>query len=164
MCRASTQHKSLYNSESALHICVSTFTDSSNNRLCSAVIHTGRSVYDWTFRPSVQTYVIQRSAVYVNVCMLVCSVQSLSHVQLFVTPWTAAHQASLSITSSWSLLKLMSIESVKSSSQLILSSPSPPAFNPSQHQGLQMNQFFASGSQSIGVSASRSILQMNIQD
>ena len=40
------------------------------------------------------------------------SVQSLSHVQLFVTPWTAGHQASLSITNSWSLLKLMSIESV----------------------------------------------------
>ena len=40
------------------------------------------------------------------------SVQSLSHVQLFVTPWTAARQASLSITNSWSLLKLMSIEEV----------------------------------------------------
>ena len=37
-------------------------------------------------------------------------VQSLSHVCLFATPWTAAHQASLSITNSWSLLKLMSIE------------------------------------------------------
>ena len=40
------------------------------------------------------------------------SVQLLSHVQLFVTPWTAAHYASLSVTNSWSLLKLMSIESV----------------------------------------------------
>ena len=40
------------------------------------------------------------------------SVQSLSCVQLFATPWTAAHQASLSITNSWSSLKLMSIESV----------------------------------------------------
>ena len=57
------------------------------------------------------------------------SVQLLSHVQLFVTPWTAAHQASLSITNSWSLLKLMSIESVMPSNHLILSSPSPPAFN-----------------------------------
>ena len=38
--------------------------------------------------------------------------QSLSHVRLFVTPWTAARQASLSITNSWRLLKLMSIESV----------------------------------------------------
>ena len=40
----------------------------------------------------------------------ISSVQSLSHVQLFVIPWTAAHQASLSITNSQSLLKLMSIE------------------------------------------------------
>ena len=54
------------------------------------------------------------------------SVQSLSRVQLFVTPWTAAHQASLSITNSQSLLKLMSIESVMPSNHLI---PSPPACN-----------------------------------
>ena len=52
-----------------------------------------------------------------------CSVQSLSHVRLFATPWTAACQASLSITSSWSLLKLMSIESVMQSSHLILFRP-----------------------------------------
>ena len=51
------------------------------------------------------------------------SVQSLSRVQLFVTPWTAAHQASLSITHSWSLLKLMSIESVMPSNHLILCHP-----------------------------------------
>ena len=48
------------------------------------------------------------------------SVQSLSRVQLFATPCTAAHQASLSITNSWSLLKLMSIELVMSSNHLIL--------------------------------------------
>ena len=48
------------------------------------------------------------------------SVQSLSHVQLFANPWIAAHQASLSITNSRSLLKLMSIESVIPSSHLIL--------------------------------------------
>ena len=54
---------------------------------------------------------------------LLSSVQSLSHVQLFVTPWTAAHQASLSITNSWSLLKLMSIESVMPSNHLILCCP-----------------------------------------
>ena len=51
---------------------------------------------------------------------LLSSVQSLSHVQLFVTPWTAACQASLSITNSWNLLKLMSIESVMPSNHLIL--------------------------------------------
>ena len=51
------------------------------------------------------------------------SVQSLSHVWPFVTPWTAAHQASLSITNSQSLLKLMSIESVIPSNHLILCCP-----------------------------------------
>ena len=53
----------------------------------------------------------------------VSSVQSLSHVWLFVTPWTAARQASLSITNSWSLLKLMSIELVMPSNHLILGQP-----------------------------------------
>ena len=52
-----------------------------------------------------------------------CSVQSLSHVQLFETPWTAARKASLSITNSRSLLKLMSIKSVMSSNLLILHHP-----------------------------------------
>ena len=55
------------------------------------------------------------------------SVQSLSHVQLFVTLWTAVCQASLSVTNSQSLLRLMSIESVMPSHPL--SSPSPPTFN-----------------------------------
>ena len=54
---------------------------------------------------------------------LLSSVQSLSHVQLFATPWTAARQASLSITNSWNLLKLMSIESVMPSNHLILCHP-----------------------------------------
>ena len=51
------------------------------------------------------------------------SVQPLSRVWLFATPWIAAHQASLSISNSWSLLKLMSIESVMPSSCLILCCP-----------------------------------------
>ena len=59
------------------------------------------------------------------------------HVRLFATPWTAARQGSLSITNSRSLLKFMSIELVMPSNHLILSSPSPPAFNLSQRQGLQ---------------------------
>ena len=53
----------------------------------------------------------------------ISSVQWLSCVRLFATPWTAARQASLSITNSWSLLRLMSIESVMPSSQLILCCP-----------------------------------------
>ena len=55
-------------------------------------------------------------------------VQLLSCVWLFASPWTAAHQVSLSILNSQSLLKLMSIESVIPFNHLILSSPSPPAF------------------------------------
>ena len=55
--------------------------------------------------------------------MIFSSVQSISHVRLFATPWTVAHQASLSITNSWSLLKLMSIESVMPTNHLILCCP-----------------------------------------
>ena len=51
------------------------------------------------------------------------SVQSLSHVRLFATPWTAVRQASLSTTNSWSLLKLMSIVSVMPHNHLILCHP-----------------------------------------
>ena len=53
----------------------------------------------------------------------------LSCVRLFATLWTAAHQVSLPITNSWSLLKLMSIETVMPCNHLILSSPFLPAFN-----------------------------------
>ena len=54
---------------------------------------------------------------------MLSSVQSLSHVQLFATPWTTARQAFLSIKNSWSLLKLMSVESVMPSNHLILYRP-----------------------------------------
>ena len=53
----------------------------------------------------------------------ISSVQSFSHIQFFSTPWTAAHQVSLSITNSWSLLKLMSIESMMPSNHIILCRP-----------------------------------------
>ena len=65
----------------------------------------------------------------VQTCALPISVESLSRVRLFVIPWTAAHQASLSISNSRSLLKLMSIESVMPSNHLILCYP--PLFLPS---------------------------------
>ena len=63
----------------------------------------------------------------------ISSVQLLSRVPLFATPWTAVHQASLSITNSWNLLKLMSIESVMPSNHLILCRPLllPPSIIPS---------------------------------
>ena len=60
---------------------------------------------------------------YLNLYLYLSSVQSLSCVQLFATPWTAARQASLSITNSWSLPKLISIESVMPSNHLILCHP-----------------------------------------
>ena len=76
------------------------------------------------------------------------SVQSLSLVRLFATPWIAARQASLSITNSRSLLKLMLIESVMSSTHLILCRPLPlPASG-----SFPVSQLFTWGGQSIGVS------------
>ena len=87
----------------------------------------------------------------------------LSRVQLFVTPWTTACQASLSITNSRSLLKLMSIESVMPSNHLILCHPllPHPIF---PRIGVFSSQFFASGDQSVGASASASVLPMNTQN
>ena len=93
------------------------------------------------------------------------SVQSLSHIRLFVTTWTAAHQASLSITNSRSLLKLVSIELVMPSDHLILCCPLlllPSTFPIirvfSNELALCMRWT------SIGVSSSTSVLPMNIQD
>ena len=91
----------------------------------------------------------------------ISSVHLLSPDQLFATPCTAAHQASLSITSSQSLLKLMSIESVMPSH--LLPFPSPPAFNLSQHQGLF--QWVSSSYQvycTFSTAASASVLPMDI--
>ena len=89
-------------------------------------------------------------------------VHLLSCVQLFVTPWTVAHQASLSFTISQSLLKLMSIESVMSSNHLILCCPFLllPSIFPSIRVFFN-ESVFAPGGQSIGASAS--VLPMNLQ-
>ena len=93
------------------------------------------------------------------------SVQSLSHIWLFVTLWNTARQASLSITNSQSLHKLISIESVMPSSHLIVFCPLfyLPSIFPSIRV-FQMSQLFASGGQSIGVSDSTSVLPMNTQN
>ena len=81
------------------------------------------------------------------------SVQSLSCVQLFATPWTAACQASLSITNSQNLLKLMSIESVMPSNHLILCHPFSSHLQSFPASGsFPMSQFFTSGGQSISFS------------
>ena len=93
------------------------------------------------------------------------SVQLLSCIPLFVTPWTAAHQASLFITNSKSLLKLMSIESVIWSDHFILSRPLLLPLQSFPASGsFPVSQFFVSGDQTIGVSTSASVLPMNIQD
>ena len=92
------------------------------------------------------------------------SVQLLSRVRLFATPWIAAHQASLSITNSRSLPKLMSIKSVMPSSHLILwgALPYSPQYLPASGS-FPMSQLFTWGDQIIGVSASASVIPMNIQ-
>ena len=97
------------------------------------------------------------------------SVQSLSHVWLFGTPWTTARQASLSIINSQSLLKLMSIElDIQPSSHPTISSSVIPFSSLLQSfpasGSFPVRQFFASGGQSIDISASASVLPMNIQD
>ena len=93
------------------------------------------------------------------------SVQSLSHVWLFVTPWTAARQAFLSITNSQSVLKLNPLgrwchptisSSVIPFSSHLQSFPASGSF--------QMSHFFTSGGQCIGVSTSGLVLPMNIQE
>ena len=84
---------------------------------------------------------------------------------LFVTIWPAAHQASLSITNTQSLLKLISIELVMSSNHLILCHPFSSCLQSFPASGsFPMSQFFASGGQTTGASASASVLPMNIQD
>ena len=96
-------------------------------------------------------------------CTTVSSVQSLSHVQLFVTPWTAAYQASLSITNTQSFLKFSPSSwwcqstissSVNPFSFRLQSFPAPGSFH----------QFFTSGNQRIGASVLASVLSMSIQD
>ena len=92
-------------------------------------------------------------------------VQSLSRVWLFVTPWTTARQTSLSITNSQSPPKPMSIKSVIPSNHLILCHPL--LLLPSTWPSIRVfsnSQLFASGGQSIGVSASTSVLPTNTLD
>ena len=110
-------------------------------------------------------YLIWESPLYPNIKLekeFIISVQLFSRVRLFATPWTAAHQASLSITISRSSPKLMFTDSVMPSSHLILCRPLlllPPI--PPSIRAFPMSQLFAWGGQSIGVSASASFLPKN---
>ena len=107
---------------------------------------------------------VQLSHPYMTTRKTISSIQ-FSPVWLFATLWTAARQASLSMTNSWSLLKLMPIELVMPSNHFILRHPLlfPPSIFPTSGS-FQMSHLFTSGGQSIGVSASISVLPMNIQD
>ena len=107
-------------------------------------------------RFSLVTYFIQSRDIVI--------VQWLSPVWLLVTPWIASCQAPLSSTISWSLFKFMSIELVMLSNHLILCHPLlllPQSFLSSRC--FLVSQLFTSGGQSIGASASATVLPMNIQ-
>ena len=95
--------------------------------------------------------------------LIVAVIWPLNHVQVFATLYTAACQVSLSFTISWSLLKLMSSDSVMPSNHIIPFSPfsSCPLPFPAS-ESLPISGLFTSGGQSIG--ASTSVLPMNIQD
>ena len=92
-------------------------------------------------------------------------IQSLSHVRLFATPWTAAslYQASLSFTISLSLLKRMSVESMIPSNHLILCRPLLLLSIFPASGSFPMNRLFSSSGQSIVASSSASVLPTNIQ-
>ena len=95
------------------------------------------------------------------ITFVVVLVQSLSHVGLFVTPWTAACQAPLSSIIFLSLLKFMSIELMMLSNHLILCPHFSSAFSLSQYQSFLMSWLFAWGGQSIGTSASTLPMNFN---
>ena len=89
----------------------------------------------------------------------------LSHVQLFVTPWTRAHQASLILTNSWSLPKFMSIElgdTIQPSHASVILFSLCLRYSPASGS-FPRSQIFASGGRSIGASASASVLPVGIQ-
>ena len=121
----------------------------------------------WATRETTYPYIQKKrkkkasSRCWIPIPGFLSSVQSLSHLRLFVTPWTVADQASLSFTNSRSLFKPMSIESVMPSNHLIFCHPFSSHLQSFPASGsFQMSQFFASGSQSIGALAS--IFPMNI--
>ena len=125
-------------------------------------------VYTYTHSTHTHTYMfahIHAISIYHSYEIL-NSVLLLSCVQLFATPCTTAHQASLSITNSQSLLKLMFIQSVMPSNHLILCCPFLllPSIFPRIRVFSNEKFSFVSGGQSIGVSASASVLPVNIQD
>ena len=112
-----------------------------------------------TGQPVTGSYLVRHSPLVKLLKLMFAVVQWPSHVWLFVTPWTAACQASLSLTISWSLPKFMSIASAMSSSHLILWCPLLPL--PSIFPSIRdfpMSQLFESDDQNTGASALASVL------
>ena len=123
-----------------------------------AIIHRAIYRFKTILNKIPMTFFTKLKQVIPNSYGTVSSVQSLSHVRLFVTKWAAAQQSSLSITNSQSWLKLMSIELVMPSvpfSSCFQSFPASGSF--------LMSRFSTSGGQSIGVSASASVLPMSME-
>ena len=148
------------------------YTSSCINRKLIA-IHLGRHPYtciditELLFKPVVQ-FVLPRAkdeCSFYFISAQFSSVLSLNHVGLYTTPWAAAHQASLSITNSQSAPKpcLLSQWCHPTASFSVVPFSSCPQSFPTSGS-FQMTQLFASGGQSIGVSASTSVLPMNTQD
>ena len=125
------------------------------------------AVYSSTDR-SRNKYTYMCRHVWENIYILSLPIRCCSVTQLHPTlcdPMDCSMPGFPVITNSWSLLNLMSIESVMPSNHLILCRPLLPCLHSCPASGsFRMSQFFASGGQSIGVSASASILPMNIQD
>jgi len=133
------------------------------NRICALVLSLPISL--WTFLKTLDLPFSVLSHLHL-VTVPLSSVQfSCLVTSDSATSWTATRQASLSVTNSQSLLKFMSMDSVMPSNHLILCHPLLllPSIFPSIRVFI-MSQFFTSGGQSTGVSASASVLPMNIQD
>jgi len=135
--------------QSAVVICWNVLTLSPTLSFLQHVLHAGIMLSLW----------YMWSHWVLKISLSVSSVQSLSHVQLFSTPWIAAHQASLSITNFRSSLRLTSIKSVMPSSHLILCRPLLllPSIPPSIRV-FPVSQLFTRGGKSTGVSALASFL------
>ena len=122
-------------------------------------------LWSWATELRSTTFPQKRNIHSSQILHLISSVLSLSHVRLFMTPWTTVHKASQSIINSWGLLKFMSIESLMTFQPFHLQSiPFSHLQSFPASQSFPISQFFTAGGQSIGVSASASVLPMNIQN
>ena len=163
-----TQHTSKFGKLSSGHRTgKGQFSFQSQRKVMPKNVETTAQLHSSQFRTSFESFlqpmrhspilmIFPRSCIIILALPVLFTVQWLSHVHVFATPWTAARQASLSFTISWSLLRLMSI-----SSSVTHFSSCPQSFPTSG--SFPVSRLFTSGSQRIGASASASVLPMNIQ-